>query len=135
MKILSHTLTARLPLLAALALACALPSPAFAAKTGKKALKGEKGTKAEKVASRPGKVLKTYDTNGNHVIDGTEVDAVKKAYEDDKTGPLKQFDANNDGKLDDTEIAAIKPKHGKGAKGEKDAAATKGAKKKKKNDA
>jgi hypothetical protein len=52
-------------------------------------------------------VLAQYDKNGNGIIDGDEVDAVKKAYADDPNGILKRFDANNDGKLDDVEIAAI----------------------------
>jgi len=61
------------------------------------------------------KILKTYDTNGNGVIDpGAESDALRKAFETDAR--LKYLDTNNDGKLDDSEIAAIKPKHKDGKK-------------------
>ena len=67
-------------------------------KSGKKALKD---------------IMAQYDTNGNGMIDGDEVDAVKKAYLADPNGPLKQFDTNADGKLDDTEIAAIHAGKGK----------------------
>jgi Ca2+-binding EF-hand superfamily protein len=90
-----------LPLLAA-ALCLALPGVAHAGKN-----KGNKGNK-------PNKIIKQYDTNGNGIIDGDEVEAVRKAFTADPTGPLKQFDTNNDGKLDDTEIGAMKvQKHGK----------------------
>jgi hypothetical protein len=58
-------------------------------------------------------ILAQYDKNNNGIIDGDEVDAVKKAYEADPNGPLKQFDTNSDGKLDDGEIAAIKAGKGK----------------------
>jgi len=61
--------------------------------------------------------LAEYDKNSNGTIDGDEIDAIKKAFEADKSGPLKQFDTNGDGKLDDAEIAAI---HGR-KKGEKKA--------------
>ena len=66
---------------------------------------GNPDKKAAKKAVK--EILAQYDKNGNGVIDGDEVDAVKKAYADAPTGPLKQFDTNADGKLDDTEIAAI----------------------------
>lgn len=70
--------------------------------------------KKEGKGNKPNKIIKQYDTNGNGVIDGDEVDAVRKAYAADPTGPLKQFDTNNDGTIDDTEIAAMKGgKHGK----------------------
>src|SRR4051794_6216691 len=74
--------------------------------------KGEKGDKG----SKPGKILKQYDTNGNGIIDGTEVDAIRKDYTANPSGPLKQFDLNANGKLDDDEIAAIKKKDKKGKK-------------------
>jgi hypothetical protein len=82
-----------------------------------------KANKADK-ANKPKRILRQYDTNGNGSIDGTEKDALKKAFDADKTGPLKQFDLNADGKLDDSEIATI----GAGKKGNK--AAGKGKKKK-----
>jgi hypothetical protein len=81
----------------AAALALALPTSLLAG--------GNPEKKAAKKAMK--ELMAQYDKNGNGVIDGDEVDAVKKAYTDNPTGPLKQFDTNNDGKLDDTEIAAI----------------------------
>lgn len=99
--------------LTAAAITLALPMPLHAAKGAKKEGKGDK-------AGRPGMILRKYDTNKNHVIDGDEIAALRKAYEANKTGPLKQFDTNNDGTIDDTEIAAIKG-HAKGEKGAKGA--------------
>ena len=58
-------------------------------------------------------LMAQYDKNNNGIIDGDEIDAVKKAYEADPNGVLKQFDTNADGKLDDTEIAAIHAGNGK----------------------
>jgi hypothetical protein len=87
-------------LLAGALLTLASPTVAQAAKDPDK--------KAAKQAIKA--VLAQYDTNKNGVIDGDEVEAVRKAYEADKDGPLKRFDINNDGKLDDTEIAAIHKK-------------------------
>lgn len=84
-------------------LAIALPATVQAGNPDKKA-----GKKAAK------EVMDLYDKNGNGVIDGDEVDAVKKAYEAAPDGILKKYDTNADGKLDDTEIAAIKA--GKGGK-------------------
>lgn len=83
---------------AAAALCLALPDTASAGK-GKK-----------DGADHPHKVIRQYDTNGNGIIDGAEIDAVRKAFEAAPTGPLKQFDTNNDGKLDDAEIGAMKVK-------------------------
>ena len=82
--------------------ALAVPATSFAGKGGK----ADKGTN---------KMLRQYDTNGNGVIDGDEIAAVRKAFDADKTGPLKQFDTDADGKLSDSEIAAIKI-HAKKAK-------------------
>jgi Ca2+-binding EF-hand superfamily protein len=85
-------------------LAFAFPASVHAAKDPEK--------KAAKKAVKA--VLAEYDKNNNGIIDGEEVDAVRKAYEADPNGPLKRFDLNSDGKLDDTEIAAIHlGKHGK----------------------
>jgi len=72
------------------------------------------GNPDKKAAKKAMKALMAqYDTNGNGIIDGDEIDAVKKAYLADPNGPLKQFDTNSDGKLDDTEIAAIHAGKGK----------------------
>jgi Ca2+-binding EF-hand superfamily protein len=75
---------------------------------------GDPDKKAAKKAMKA--ILSEYDKNGNGVIDGDEVDAVKKAYAADPNGELKRFDTNADGKLDDTEIAAIHAGKGKGKK-------------------
>lgn len=74
--------------------ALAIPTTSFAAK--------------DKKANKPGKVVREYDTNANGLIDGSEIEAMRKAFDADKTGPLKQFDTDSDGKLSDTEIGAIK---------------------------
>ena len=102
----------------------AIPTPLFAAKGVKKA---NKPTPADK-AARPGMLLKKYDTDSNGSIDGSEIEALRKAFDADKTGPLKKLDKNSDGTLEDTEVAAIKAHHGKG-KGQ----AAKPGKRKKKN--
>jgi Ca2+-binding EF-hand superfamily protein len=78
-------------------LALALPASLHAAKDPEK--------KAARKAVKA--VLAEFDKNNNGIIDGEEVDAVKKAYEADPNGPLKRFDLNSDGKLDDSEIGAI----------------------------
>lgn len=57
--------------------------------------------------------LAKYDKNGNGVIDGDEVEALRKDYAANPKGDLKVFDTNSDGKLDDKEIAAIKVTKGK----------------------
>ena len=92
------------------------PAPLFAAKGAKKNKQGKPVDPAER-AARPGRLLKTYDTDKNGAIDGTEVEALKKAFDADKTGPLQKLDANSDGTLDDSEVAAIKAHRGKGAAG------------------
>jgi len=92
----------RILILAAGVAALAFPATTFA------------GNKANK-ASKPKVLIKQYDTNGNGSIDGSEVDALRKAFEADKTGPLKQFDTDSDGTLSDAEITAIKAP-AKGAK-------------------
>ena len=107
-------------------IALAAPAPLFAAKGAKKA---NKQVPADK-AARPGVLLKKYDTDKNGAIDGSEIDALRKAFDADKTGPLKKLDGNSDGTLDDKEVAEIKARHGKG-KGK--GAAAKPGKRKKKN--
>jgi hypothetical protein len=78
---------------------------------------GDPDKKAQKKAVK--QVLAQYDKNNNGIIDGDEVDAVKKGYASEPNGILKRFDTNSDGKLDDTEIAAIRAgkKGGKKKKG------------------
>jgi hypothetical protein len=104
----------RLLSLAACLLALALPAPLHAAKNAKKPGKRDR-------SERPGMILKEYDKDRSGTIDGSEMEALRKAYEADKTGPLKKFDKDNDGTLSDTEIAGIKRperKAGKPAKAE-----------------
>jgi hypothetical protein len=70
-------------------------------------------------AGKPGKAAKKqdafakYDKNGNGTIDDDEKDAIKKAFDTDKS--LKKLDTDGNGKLDDKEIEAMKP-HKKGGK-------------------
>ena len=118
-------LKTRIFALTACTLAFAIPTPLFAAKGAKKGNKANQAEKADK-AARPGVLLKKYDTDKSGAIDGTEIEALREAFDADKTGPLKKLDRNNDGTLEDAEVAAIKARHGKG-KG----AAAKGGKKKK----
>ena len=94
-------------------IALAAPTPSFAAKGAKKGNKANKGEMADK-AARPGVLLRKYDTDKNGAIDGLEIDALRKAFDADKTGPLKKLDTSADGMLDDTEVAAIKPRHANG---------------------
>lgn len=88
------------------------PAPLFAAKGVRKGSKGKAVDPAER-AARPGMLLKTYDTDKNGAIDGTEIEALKIAFDADKTGPLQKLDTNTNDTLDDSEIAAIKAHHRK----------------------
>lgn len=90
-------------------LALALPASVHAG--------GNPDKKAAKKAAK--EVMAQYDKNSNGIIDGDEVDAVKKAYAAEPNGILKRYDTNADGKLDDTEIAAIHAGKGKGGKHKK----------------
>ena len=85
--------------------ALAIPSTSFAGK----------GNKAGKGA---GKAAAQYDTNANGMIDGDEIEALRKAFAADPNGPLKALDTDSDGKLSDSEISAIKI-HKKGDKKKK----------------
>ena len=111
--------------IAACLIAIAAPSSVFAAKGANKG-KGKGKANAADKAARPGMLLKTYDTDKNGAIDGSEIKALRAAFDSDKTGPLKKLDGNNDGTLDDSEVAAIKGHAGKGKGG-----AAKGGKRKK----
>ena len=103
----------RLLTAAACVLVLSAPAPLFAAKGAKKKNQGKLVDPAER-AARPRMLLKTYDTDKNGSIDGSEIEALRKAFDADKTGPLQKLDANSDGTLDDSEVAAIKARHGKG---------------------
>jgi hypothetical protein len=65
------------------------------------------------------RLFANYDTNKNGIIDGDEIEAVRKAYAADPKGEFARYDTNHDGKLDDQEIAAIKPPGAKPADGQK----------------
>lgn len=80
--------------------AVAIPTSSFAAK-------GEKKGKGS------AKAVRQYDANSNGMIDGAEADALKKAFDADKTGPLKDLDKDADGKLSDSEVSAVKIKQKK----------------------
>lgn len=88
---------------------------AFAAPATVHAAKGTRKTAKADRAARPRILLKKYDTDHDGKIAGTEIEALRKAFDADKTGPLKKLDANNDMTLDDSEVAAIKPRHRKGS--------------------
>ena len=75
-----------------------------------------------------------YDTNKNGVIDGDEIEVVRKAFAAEPKGEFVAYDVNGDGKLSDEELAGIKPP---GAKkdGEKKSGGRKKADAEKKTDA
>ena len=79
-----------------------------------------KGDPAKKAARQAARAMARFDTNGDGVISGDEIAALREAF---KTDPLRAADRNSDGTLDDSEIAAIKiEKHkGKGGKKKKNA--------------
>lgn len=79
----------------------ALSAPAFAGKKGKK--KGKEGGGNSSAA-----MVKQFDKNGNHQIDGAEVAALKSAFATAApgTGP-KKLDRNGNGVLDEDEITAV----------------------------
>jgi hypothetical protein len=58
--------------------------------------------------SAAAKIVKEFDKNDNHRLDGDEVAAVQKSYEENPNGPLKEFDKNKDGKLEEREVLEIK---------------------------
>ncbi|MBI5766489.1 MAG: EF-hand domain-containing protein [Verrucomicrobia bacterium] len=64
------------------------------------------------------RIFAKYDTNKNGVIDGDEVEAVRKAFAADPKGEFARYDTDHDGKLSDKEIADLKPPGAKKA-GEK----------------
>jgi hypothetical protein len=79
---------------------------------------------AAKADGKKARLIAKYDKNKNGVIDGEEMDALRKDFAADKAGDLKTYDTNGDGKLSDEEIKAIKPGAGKKvkAKSQKDSA-------------
>jgi hypothetical protein len=97
----NQSMKTKLILAAVVAAAVVIPSATFAAKgaTGKAPKTTDK--KGEEPAAK-------FDTNHNGKIDkGPEADALRKAFDADKTGPLKKYDLNHNGNLEDSEIAAI----------------------------
>lgn len=106
----------KLPVFATLLAGAALLAPAVA--------------RAQAGSGPKARIFAKYDTNKNGVIDGDEVEAVRKAYAADPKGEFAVYDTDHDGKLSDAEIAAIKPpgkggKSGGGKKKADDAAAPK----------
>lgn len=90
--------------------AFALPSTTFAGKANK-AAKGEAKT------AKPGKVLKGLDANSNKQIDGDEIEALKKQFAAEPTGPLASLDRNKDGTLNDKEIKGLNARMAKRGEG------------------
>ena len=72
------------------------------------------GKESEKDAARPRmnvrKVMTQFDKDKNGKIEGTEAEALRKAFEGDLKSQLSKFDRDGNGKLDDAEVAAIKVK-------------------------
>ena len=106
-------LTRILILTLTLGAAFVLPSTTFAGK-GSKAAKGEAKTAK---AARPGKALKGLDANSNHQIDGDEIEALKKQFAAEPTGPLARLDRNKDGTLNDREIKGLNARMAKRGEG------------------
>lgn len=71
---------------------------------------GAQAAKPKKDGKGSAKAVRQYDTNASGAIDGSEIEALRKAFAADKTGPLKDLDTNADGSLSDSEIAAVKVK-------------------------
>ncbi len=94
-----------LTLTIALTAALALPSTSFAGKG--------KANKGAGKGQRPGQVVRGLDKDGNHKIDGDEIEALKKAFTADPKGPLAALDKNKDSMLEDDEIAALNARLGK----------------------
>jgi hypothetical protein len=64
---------------------------------------------AQKASGPKAKLMAKYDKNSNGVIDGDEIEAVRKDFAAEPNGDLKRYDTDKDGKLSATEIAEIKP--------------------------
>ena len=66
------------------------------------------GKESEKDAARPRmnvrKVMTQFDKDKNGKIDGTEAEALRKAFEGDLKSQLSKYDRDGNGKLDDAEI-------------------------------
>ena len=52
--------------------------------------------------------IERFDGNNNFYIEGKEVAALKKAYQEEKQSALQVYDSDRDGTLSDKEIAAIR---------------------------
>ncbi len=55
------------------------------------------------------RIFLKYDTNKNGVIDGDEIEVVRKAFAADLKGEFAAYDVDHDGKLSSEEIANIRP--------------------------
>ena len=95
----------------------------------KRAGKGGKGKKARQAGKagkgghRVGAIVKRYDTNKNHAIEGGEVQKLKDAFASNTD--LKRLDKNKNGALDDKEISALNSRLAKHAAAAKDGKAGK----------
>ena len=97
----------RILLILTLGAAFALPSAALAGRG--------KANKGARKGQRPGQIVRTYDKNGDHQIEGDEADALKKAFADDPKGPLAALDKNSNATLEDDEISAVNTRMSKRA--------------------
>ena len=83
----------------------ALGAPAFARKKGRKGRGDEKHSLAA--------IVKQFDKNANHQIDGAEIADLKAAFASAAPGdPLKKLDRNGNGMLDEDEITALNARAG-----------------------
>ncbi len=98
-----------------------LTSSSFAGKNAA----GGKGRKGHKGHPKIGAIIKQYDTNSNHTIDGDELAKLQADYA--KLAPLVGLDKNGDGTLEAEEVAAINERSAK--RGGKARKAGKGKKK------
>lgn len=64
-----------------------------------------------------GAIMKELDKDGNHKLEGPEIDALKKKFEADPKGALAAIDRNSDGKLDDEEVKMLTERFAKRAEG------------------
>lgn len=67
-----------------------------------------------------GQVVKQYDADKNHKLEGDEVKAVRDALAADAASPLKALDKDKSGQIEDAEIAAFNEHASKPKKKKKD---------------
>jgi Ca2+-binding EF-hand superfamily protein len=64
-----------------------------------------------------GAIVKELDKDGNHKLEGPEIEALKKKFDADPKGALAVLDRNSDGKLDDEEVKLLTERIAKRAEG------------------